>query len=561
MVNDLHVSHWIVMISLLFLSNQALANVSAQVDRTTISIDETISLSIEVNGDDNGDPDIVPLQRDFEILSRNQSNSYSLINGSIDSKSTWFLTLRPRHAGTLTIPALLAGKKKTTPITIQVTKASPRQSPGGTAQGNLWIDMSVDPKQIKVQQQAIITLRIFQAVTLNQAQLSEPASDQAIIIRLGKDKNYQINRDGRNWAVTERRYAIFPQQHGILTIKPVQLDGTIMAGRSYGSPFQSTSPIRVRSNNAELSVEAIPATWKSDTWLPAKQVELIEDWPSGEFKVGDSITRTLTLKANGLSFSQLPELKSLLPDHLKAYADKPILQDNPQNDGVHGSRQQKLAILATQPGTFILPPIDIRWWNTSTQSMQTTSLPARTFKVIAAPIQTHQPYQPAPTVSNQTPTQLNPVMHSNSGQQLSAWWKWLALLSSLGWLITLIVLFRQPKKPSQPSTEDVPLDLSALKESVRVACAANAAKACEQALVSFANAQWPDQHINNLAAIASHCDAALAQEVKNLELYLYANQKHANWSAEHLQTAFEQANFTITEAVSKTTALPALYPE
>jgi len=561
MVNDLHVSHWIVMISLLFLSNQALANVSAQVDRTTISIDETINLSIEVNGDDNGDPDIAPLQRDFEILSRNQSNSYSLINGSIDSKSTWFLTLRPRHAGTLTIPALLAGKEKTTPITIQVTKASTRQSPGGTVQGNLWIDMSVEPKQIKVQQQAIITLRIFQAVTLNQAQLSEPASDQAIIIRLGKDKNYQINRNGRNWAVTERRYAIFPQQHGVLTIKPVQLDGTIMAGRSYGSPFQSTSPIRVRSNSAELSVEAIPATWKSDTWLPAKQVELIEDWPSGEFKVGDSITRTLTLKANGLSFSQLPELKTLLPDHLKAYADKPVLQDNPQNDGVHGSRQQKLAILATQPGTFILPPIDIRWWNTSTQSMQTTSLPARTFKVIAAPVQAHQPYQSAPTVSNQTPTQLNPVMHSNSGQQLSAWWKWLALLSSLGWLITLIVLFRQPRKSSQPSTEDVPLDLSALKESVRVACAANAAKACEQALVSFANAQWPDQHINNLAAIASHCDAALAQEIKNLELYLYANQKHANWSAEPLQTAFEQAEFTITETAAKTTALPALYPE
>jgi hypothetical protein len=561
MVNDLHVSHWIVMISLLFLSNQALANVSAQVDRTTISIDETISLSIEVNGDDNGDPDIAPLQRDFEILSRNQSNSYSLINGSIDSKSTWFLTLRPRHAGTLTIPALLAGKKKTTPITIQVTKASTRQSPGGTVQGNLWIDMSVDPKQIKVQQQAIITLRIFQAATLNQAQLSEPASDQAIIIRLGKDKNYQINRDGKNWAVTERRYAIFPQQHGVLTIKPVQLDGTIMAGRSYGSPFQSTSPIRVRSNSEELSVEAIPATWKSDTWLPAKQVELIEDWPSGEFKVGDSITRTLTLKANGLSFSQLPELKTLLPDHLKAYADKPVLQDNPQNDGVHGSRQQKLAILATQPGTFILPPIDIRWWNTSTQSMQTTSLPARTFKVIAAPVQAHQPYQSAPTVSNQTPTQLNPVMPSNSGQQLSAWWKWLALLSSLGWLVTLIVLFRQLRKSSQPRTEDVPLDLSALKESVRVACAANTAKACEQALVSFANAQWPDQHINNLAAIASHCDAALAQEIKNLELYLYANQKHANWSAEQLQAAFEQANFTITEAVSKTTALPALYPK
>jgi len=560
MVNDLHMSHWILIITLFFASSSAFASVTAQVDRYNISIDDTINLSIEVSGDDSGDPDLAPLQRDFEIVSRNQSNSYSLINGSISGKSTWFLTLRPRHAGALIIPALSVGKKKTTAMTIQVTKAATRQAPASTTQGNLWIDMSIEPKRVKVQQQAIITLRIFQAIALNQAQLSEPASDQAMIVRLGEDKNYQIKRDGRSWAVTERRYAIFPQQHGALKISPVQLDGTILAGRSYGSPFQSTSPIRVRSNSAELSVESIPADWKADSWLPAKGVELLEDWPSGAFNVGDSITRTLTLKANALSASQLPELKTLLPDHLKAYADKPVLNDAKQGDGIHGSRQEKLAILATRPGIFILPPIDIVWWNTATQSMQSTSLPARTFKVIAPPPDINQSL-PAQTTkaSNTAGSSLNAA--NNANKNTGEGWKWLALFSTLGWLITLILFFRQARLKHHQPAKQVQADLSTLKKSVLDACTQHESKACEQALLMFAKAQWPDQHINSLAAMASHCDASLAQQIKTLELHLYANQGHTSWQAQQLQTAFTQADFTRPSSPSTATALPALYPE
>jgi len=548
---------WVVLLALLLCWGEALAAVTAQVDRYNISVDETINLTIEVSGDDSGEPDTSVLQGDFEILSRNQSSSYSLINGSMSSKSTWFLMLRPRHAGTLTIPAFKLGNTATTAINIQVSKSPVRSSTSSAAnsapQSDLWIDMSIEPKSVRVQQQAIITIRIFQASALSQAQLSSPTSNSAMIMRLGDDKTYQTVRDGRNWAVTERRFAIFPQQHGMLKIEPVQLDGSIMFARSiYNSPFQSTKPVRVRSNALQLAVDTIPVTWPATTWLPAKQVQILEDWPSSEFKVGDSITRTLTLRADALNASQLPELSTMLPEHLKGYSDKPVLTDTKQANGIHSIRQDKLAILATRPGTFTLPAIAIVWWNSATESIQTSTLPARTFKVLAAPVE----------ISQSAQTDKQPINVDQQGSDPTAtWWKWLALIASTGWLLTLAWLFFKSRgtKTTQPQAN---INVSDLKKAVLQACQQQQAKACEQALLSFSAAQWPHANIHNLATLANYCDAPLVHDIKNLERHLYGNQGNEAWQAEHLQLTFEQCDFTMSTNIptSKKQLLPSLYP-
>jgi len=555
--------HLLICITALFLSGQAYAAVTAEIDRHNISVDETVNLILEVSGDDKGEPDITPLQKEFEVLSQNKSSSYSLINGSMSSKTTWFLTLRPRHAGTLTIPALQTGSKQTAAINIQVSQTAPRQT-GAAPQGELWIDMSITPETVHVQQQAVLTLLIYQAVALNQAQLSEPKSDRAMIVRLGEDKSYQLNRNGKSWNVTERRYGVFPMQHGTLKIAPVQLDGSALAGRSYGSAFQTTRPIRVRSNALELDIEAMPAAWKSNTWLPAKDLQLTEDWPSGDFKVGDSITRTLNLTAIGLNSSQLPELTTLLPDHLKAYADKPVLNDDKTFDGVTGQRQEKLAILATQPGTFILPPIDIDWWNTETASMQTASLPARTFKVLPAPVDLTQPKPPTAETVSPANAPVAETEPNKPDQLAGVGWKWIALLSTLGWLITLVWLYR--KSTRAPQTEEISTDTGKLKKAVSEACKQEQAKDCEQALLNFAKAQWPDEQVNSLASFAKHCDSALLNEINALEMHLYGkqdNRQKQTWLPSQLQAAFEQASFTTSSdaSTSKNKALPALYPE
>jgi len=537
-----------------------MAAVMVHVDRFNISENETVNLTIEVTGDDSGDPQTAPLQKNFEILSNNHSSSYSFTNGSTSSKSIWQLVLRPRHAGPLTIPSLKVGSSSTSPIMIQVSREQARTSPSGQPMGDIWISMEVMPKQLRVQQQAIITIRVYQAVGLNQAQLTEPTAENAIVERLGDDNSYQKRDNNRSWQVTERHYALFPQQSGHIEINPVQLDGAVLAGGA--SYFQTTKPVRVRSNSLSLDVSGIPDRWGGEEWLPAKQLRIEESWPQSntELKVGEPITRTLTLRANGLSSSQLPEFAQDLPDHLKAYADKPVLKDNKLHDGVHGMRQEKVAMMPMQPGTYILPEIDIAWWNTATEKIEHAVLPSRPFTVVAAPAS-----------ESSSPSESSPLTPrvKNQQQDTTSWWQWLALAASTGWLLTLAYVWslRRGRRRKEHSGK-VDLNLKQAVKAVETACRNNDAKACEQALLRLARLQTAHLHgsdspCHSLSALMALCSEGLQAEILKLEQSLYASSTPA-WHGESLLHVFRQEDgFTIPQShlMDKPNALPELYPE
>jgi len=548
-------------------SGSVLAAVMAHVDRFNISEGETVNLSIDVTGDDSGEPQTAVLQKDFEILSNNHSSSFSIINGSTSSKSTYQMTLRPRHAGALTIPALKVGSVMTRPIMIQVSKMQTRTSPAGLPTGDVWLSMDVEPAQVRVQQQAIITVRVYQAVGLNQAQLSQPKAEHAIVESLGDGSTYQKRANNRTWQVTERRYALFPQQRGHMEIAPVQLDGNaLIGGASY---FQTARPIRVRSNALGLDVGGMPDGWSAADWLPAKQVRIEETWPKSNatFTVGEPITRTLTLYADGLSSSQLPEFAHDLPDHLKAYADKPVLTDDKQSNGVHGMRQEKEAIMPMQPGTYILPEIDVAWWNTTSEQIEHATLPARTFRVVAAAASVSSPVNSAPAPQQtpvaaqpQTPVQMKTEQHG-----IASWWQWLALFFAAGWLLTLAYIWyeRRGRAHSQMGTDKSVVHIKQAVSAVESACKAHDAKACEQALLQLAARQYPDASCHSLSALAAICSQDMKAEVGKLEQALYAPGA-TPWQGDGLLRAFQQADaFTMQagDCGAKTSALPGLYPE
>ena len=545
--------------------NVALAAVTAHVDRFNISEGETLNLTIEVSGDDSGAPQTAALQKDFEILSNSKSSSYSFIDGSSSSKTTYELMLRPRHTGALTIPALKVGSAVTGPIMIQVSKMPVRTSPAGVPTGDVWVSMDIEPARVRVQQQAVITIRVYQAVGLNNAQLTEPKAEDAIVERLGDDASYQKRENNRTWQVTERHYALFPQRSGQITIDPVQLDGSALVGGA--SFFQTTRPIRVRSNALTLDVDGIPDSWAGDSWLPAKQLSIEETWPQGHptFKVGEPITRTLTLRADGLTASQLPEFPHALPDHLKSYADKPVLKDARLSDGAHGMRQEKVAIMPMQAGTYILPEIDIAWWNTMTQKTEHAVLPARTFTVVAAPASASAPaptLKPQPAVEDVHPQA--PIQVQTAAT--SSWWQWLALFFAAGWLLTLVYVCRLRRSTDarqQEEREGCAVNIKQAAKAVETACEAHDAKACEQALLQLAGIQFPGLPCHSLSALAALCSPALQIEVSRLEQVLYGPGA-STWQGDALLRIFRQEGgltMPTGDVTDQTGALPGLYPD
>jgi len=91
---------------LCILAGQATAaGLFARVDRTQLSIDETLELSLESQGGAVfGKPDLEPLEELFEVFDTRQVNQLSSSNGEARAITRWLITLRPRQTGYVVIP-------------------------------------------------------------------------------------------------------------------------------------------------------------------------------------------------------------------------------------------------------------------------------------------------------------------------------------------------------------------------------------------------------------------------------------------------------------------------
>ena len=288
---------------------QATVPVIASIDQPELAVGETLRLSLTINDAGNAaSPNTKDLKKDFDIISTARRNRIVMINGKTTSKSQWVFELMPKHAGTITIPAIDVGGQKSQPLMVKVGPSTSSASPDAQAAANdnkaVFLTAELEPKNLYVQSQGIYTLKIFFSVNVQNPTLTEPQADNAMIMHINNDRNYKKIIDGKHYQVLERHYAIFPQQSGDMTINGPIFSGDVLATNQAmtGSSRMITTgwhTLRAAAKPIALKVKPIPAAANQQWWLPAADVKLSEKWSDNppKFHVGQPITRTLTLEA------------------------------------------------------------------------------------------------------------------------------------------------------------------------------------------------------------------------------------------------------------------------
>jgi len=345
------------------------AEITAQVDRDNLHMNETFQLVLEASGSIDDDPDFGPLEQDFDIVSRSQSSNISIINGSYSKTTKWSLTLMPKQAGVITIPSIAFGKDRSPQLQVTI---KPAGAPGTGKGDNLYLEVDASTSQAYVQGQVLVTVKMLSSDNISQYGINDLQHEgvDVVVEQLGDDKQYRTYRNGKAYLVLERHYALFPQAAGSLHILPFRGEVQVGGGsRSLFDPFGGRSQVkRVRSRGLDISVSGIPQGYTGNTWLPAKELQLVEEWPDAKngkpvFKVGEPVTRTLSLMADGLTSAQLPTLAQASIDGIKQYPDQPTLHDNKKASGIIGIREERIALIPTRPGSYTLPAIEVPWWN------------------------------------------------------------------------------------------------------------------------------------------------------------------------------------------------------
>jgi hypothetical protein len=564
----------------------ARAAVHASLDSTTIGIGDAVQLRLERDSETNGLPDLAPLQQDFDILSTSTSKTMQIINGSTSLRIATIVMLSPKRTGQLTIPALDWSGESSPPLTLTVTNSG-----GGSASGSqsntsaakkVFLETSADRTDPYLQQAVRVTVRLYMAEQLYRAGMDFPPSNDALIEQIQSDSRHSVVRNGQTYDVVERHYLVFPQRSGTLSVPGPVVEGQIalrMQTDQFGNdPFADlfgagagmmtgTKPIRVQGAPLVLNVRPRPAAAGSGPWLPAQSVTLTGEWrpDSAQARVGDPITLDLHLAAEGLTATQLPDVTTMLnvPAGLKAYPDQAKLENTQRDDTVIGTRNQSVALIAAQPGQFVVPAVHVAWWDTKANELREASLPARTLTILPAlggsgataanaqaPGSNSAPTEPA--ASRGAGPGTSPSTTAMPGSPAMRWWVGISGVLALLWLATLYAWRRSRRRGSTPSavpnaaatpntsntsrTASTPATRSAPAPSTPTAltasqargqfhdaCRRNDAQRARRALLAWVAAAWPDESLPGLEALAKRLgDAAITAHLLELDRACYA---------------------------------------
>lgn len=500
-----------------FLTAPLWGTVHVSLSKEKLSLNESFSVKFTLQNSSEAQPDFSPLEADFTILTQGQNHATTVVNGKFSSKMHWTVTLRPKRAGSLMLPAISFGTEASQPIGLEVSPQSASKQ-----DNKLLLETTlVAPASVYEQAELVYIIRLYRAINLASGSLSKVVTSDpdALIEPLGDDREYEaMHSNGKRYIVLERRYAISPQRAGELIISPTVFEGEIVKGDG-GFFNMQTEHRRLSSAEEKVQVLSIPADFQKHAWFPARAVTLTEEWSQDidQMVVGEPITWTVNIKAEGCRACQIPDMSFELPSALKHYIDKTEMSNVAANEGFVGLRKFKVALIAKQAAEIILPEMTFKWWNLKTDRMEIAKIPSRKFTVQAQTLAMNEPHtDDVDRVHNLTTASHAPERAGD----LPAWVYALLALNLLWGLKYLRALYPQRgyKKPIPPDSG------KAIKKLLQQACEANDVKLAYTHLLAWCRSLCPDTKFLNLQDVKIHFPS-LEAVIIDLNASLYGSQK------------------------------------
>jgi len=228
---------------------------------------------------------------------------------------------------------------------------------------------------------------------------------------------------------------------------------------------------------------------------------------------------------------------------LRFYPDQPVRTDNANRNGVIGRRNEGTAMVASRPGEYVLPEVRLPWWNTTTDTLETAILPARTIRVLPATGSNGQPAfdpgsVPPPQLSNVAPQSIG-----TSAAPANPLWISTTILFALAWIFTLFLwlngrrqlvyaetvgtttAIRMPesdRKGKQPANQVALPEATASLRVLKTACDNANLADIKKAAIKWGQASFQTSAIQTLAQLGHYCrDENLAAQFKELDAALY----------------------------------------
>ena len=366
---------------------QQQTRIETELDRAELTRGETVTLRVRVYGQQGGVAiDLDPLREQFEIVSTRSASHLRSVNNRIESWTDYMLVLFPRELGEQEIPPVSVAGQLTEPYTITVTEAAVT----GLASGqDVYMETIISKDSVYVQEQLLFTIRLYYTIAgIRNPNFTEVEPENTVVQLLGQPHQYEQLIDGQRYGVYEKNYVIFPQRSGQMEIPDILFRGDLTDGSSnfvFRNP--NMRPVTTFAPGYSIEVKERPGEFPANnTWLPASDIRVQESWSEDitRLQPGQSVTRTLTITANGLDGAALPPLGRPEIDRMNVYPESPQIERTIIDGNVVGTRTEIYELVATDSGSVVIPEINLPWWDVNDSAVRQAVVPA-SFVIVEAP--------------------------------------------------------------------------------------------------------------------------------------------------------------------------------
>lgn len=389
---------------------------TATVDRSTLGLGETLTLSIAVEGA-SSQPDL-PLLDDFRVVGTSSGMQMQTVNGATSVQSVTQYALQPLRIGELTIPAfqiVIEGQVvgTTEPIVVNVTQGSSAPSQAQPGAGSLppmfpnsgggLLDLfdlmdqmlqnssalgSLSGGQTPVMpsrslpriaapaalqgqdyhaeaivdntmpfqgEQVLYSLRFYRALDpFGRIEYKAPTFNGAWSEALTGQTDYTTEAGGRSYQVTELQHVLFPMVAGEVVIDPAKL---LLPGDFLGAPG-----VEIASDPVTLDVQPLPAGAPASFHGAVGQFTMQSDVSTAGVTVGDAVTQRVAISGAG-NIEQITDLAWASDPAWRAFDSKATTDSEFQNGKLSGVRRIERVLVPTQPGQLTVPGAEFSYFD------------------------------------------------------------------------------------------------------------------------------------------------------------------------------------------------------
>ncbi len=500
---------------------------SASVDRQQIYPGQSLQLTLQLRPAQSLlEPNISGLKQEFKLL----GSRHEYLQQDGQSIRQWVFRISPKKPRDSLIPAISLGQLSSSAIAIRVLEQPELH---GHQNQDFFIQASLDKQQVYLHEQSILQLRIFHAPPLfGAASLQHLEMPNARVEQLGQPSHDQQIIDGRHYAVMQTSYAIYPLQSGTIEIPAIRFSATPIKDDPrllQNGIIEADTAVHISSQPLQLKVLPPPAAFpETASWLPASSLQIKQQWSpdnAAATSTEQAISRTLQLEAQGLPASLLPEILPARQQHFQVFPSAVLHSQHSSGKGISSQQIEQQALVANEPGSFLLEAMRIPWWNTSSDQLEYIELPEQLIQVRA----------PA----------LTRIIDANNSLYI---WQLLSLLLALGNLVFFLLWHlgkrRTPRYPSGGNAR--------LLENLRRACKNNNPLQARNAIDALA------RQASMTPSDAARLSPQFAHALDELNGVLYTDSAAQHWHGEKLWNAVSQ--LIKFNSSPDNDSLPPLYP-